>query len=71
MSTIGQNILFSDERLSLYIDTIKALECLKYWFRAGVFIQDDLSQGLHEQPQKMQVHPYVILFKYLHRVLEI
>ena len=34
----------SDERSSLHIDTIEALECLKSWFRAGIFTQGDLSR---------------------------
>lgn len=34
----------SDERLSLHIDTIEALECLKSWFVAGIFTQKDLAR---------------------------
>ena len=45
----GAKHTISDERSSLHIDTIKALECLKSWFRARTFTQDDLSQALHEQ----------------------
>lgn len=43
----------SDERLSLHIDTIEALECLKSWFGAGIFTQKDLYQTLHEQPLEL------------------
>ena len=33
----GAKLTISDGRSSLYIDTIEALECLKSWFRAGIF----------------------------------
>lgn len=39
----------SDEYLSLLIEIIKTLECLKSWFRAGIFIQDDLFLALRKQ----------------------
>ena len=46
----GAKHTISDERSSLHIDTIEALECLKSWFRAGIYTQEALSQALHKQP---------------------
>lgn len=48
----GAKHTISDERSSLHIDTIEALECLKSWFRAGIFTQVDLSLALREQPEE-------------------
>lgn len=33
--------IISNKRLSLYIDINEVLECLKSWFRAGIFTQND------------------------------
>lgn len=46
-SGVKNNI--SDERASLQIDTIQALECLKSWFRADLFTQEDLSKAFQNQ----------------------
>ena len=44
----GEKLTITDEQSSLYIGTIEALEYLKSWFRAGIFIQDDLSKALDQ-----------------------
>ena len=44
----GAKLTITDERLSLHIGTIEALECLKSWFRAGIFTQDDLFKALDQ-----------------------
>lgn len=47
----GVKHTISDERASLHIDTIEALECLKSWFRANIFTQEDLTKALQNQPR--------------------
>ena len=42
----GTKHTISDERASLHIITIEALESLKSWFRAGLFTNDELSQTI-------------------------
>ena len=32
----------TDQRCSLNIDTIELMECLKLWFRIGIFVEEDL-----------------------------
>lgn len=46
----GAKNAISDERASLQIDTIQALECLKSWFRADLFTQEDLTKAFQNQP---------------------
>ncbi len=46
----GAKHKISDQRLSLHIETIEGLECLKSWFQAGIFTQEDLFQALNQQP---------------------
>ncbi len=41
----GANLTITDEGSSLHIDIPEALECLKSWFRSGIFTQDDLSKA--------------------------
>ena len=48
----GAKHTISDERASLHIDTIQALECLKSWFRADIFTQD-LTRALQNQPREV------------------
>lgn len=59
----------SNEKSSLYIDTIKALKCLKYWFQVEIFTQEDLSHTLHQQLKGAQIFPffliYILFFHYL------
>ena len=38
----GAKYTISDHRASLKSETIKLLECLKSWFRLGIFTQQDL-----------------------------
>ena len=44
----GAKHTISDERAYLHIDTIQALECLKSWFRADIFTQEDLNKSVAE-----------------------
>ncbi len=39
----GTKHTISDECSSLNMTTIEVLECLKFWFRAGLFTNDELS----------------------------
>lgn len=45
----GAKNAISEERASLQIDTIQALECLKSWFRADLFTQEDLKKASQNQ----------------------
>ena len=38
----GAKHTISDQRKSLKSETIKLLECLKSWFRLGIFTEQDL-----------------------------
>jgi hypothetical protein len=35
--------IISDERASLKADTVEALECVKHWMQAGIYIDEDLN----------------------------
>ena len=36
----------TDQRCSLNIDGIELLECLKSWFRIGMFVEEDLHSTI-------------------------
>ena len=38
----GTKYTITSQRYRLKIDTIELLECLKLWFRIGIFTQEDL-----------------------------
>ncbi len=35
--------IISDERASLKANTVEALECVKHWMQAGIYIDEDLN----------------------------
>jgi hypothetical protein len=39
----------SDQRCRLKIETIELLECLKSWFRIGIFTEEDLHYIIDEE----------------------
>lgn len=49
----GAKHTISDERASLQIDTIQALECLKSWFRADLLTQEQLTKAFQNQPRQV------------------
>jgi len=44
---LGAKHTISEQRWSLEIETIELLECLKLWFRIGVFTEEDLQWRLY------------------------
>ena len=40
----GAKNTLSDNRASMGMDTIQATQCLKSWFRSGLFAKDNISQ---------------------------
>ena len=55
ISSVAESVLSgtkhtrSDERASLEMTTIEALECLKPWFRASLSTNDELSQTIAQE----------------------
>ena len=47
--------IISDERTSLQMTTIEALECLKSWFRTGLFTNDELSKTIAQELASAQL----------------
>ena len=45
----GTKHTISDQRCSLKIEAIELLECLKSWFRIGIFTQEDLHSVIAMQ----------------------
>ena len=55
----GAKHTLSDQRHSLKSDTIEILECLKSWFRAGIFTDEELhtilaSYSQHEEQDEIR-----------------
>ena len=40
----GTEISLSDNRASLTMITVKAMRCLKSWFRSGLFTKEEITQ---------------------------
>ena len=46
---LGTKHTISDELASLQMTTIEALECLKSWFRGGLFTNDKLNRSIIQE----------------------
>ena len=44
--------IISDERASLKVDTMEALECVKRWMQAGIYIDEDLNVVMAAEVQE-------------------